>query len=77
MELIYLAAALVVVFLCLFCIRQGYKIGRAEKQDRPLEKIVEIPQKEKKDTDENSMDNQFAAWSGYQPKYTEVKHEEK
>jgi len=45
--LIGMAAGYLVVFLCLFCLRYGYKAGKAEKEGSPLPPMVE--KSEKKD----------------------------
>lgn len=77
MELIYLAVAVAVVFLCLFCFMKGVKVGRAIKEDKPLPNVVDLvkldnsPSKEEKKRAE-----EFENWIGYQPKYTETRGNE-
>jgi hypothetical protein len=71
---ISIAAAYAVVFLCLFCYRLGIKDGRAIKDNKPLEKAVNIPTPEKKKPDEETdLEKQFLEWAGFQPKYTETR----
>jgi hypothetical protein len=63
----YIIAAVVVVFLCLFCYRQGIKDGRALKENKPLEKIVKIPleKKEKETKGELTLQEQLANLMAY------------
>lgn len=72
--LIGVAAGILVVFLCLFCYRLGIKDGRAVKEDRPLEKAVNIPQVKPKQ--ENGIEDQFNALMGYNPEFVETRGKE-
>ena len=67
-----------VTFACIWCYRQGIKIGRSVKENKPLEKVIEpklekITEEDKKQIEE--LQNQFENLMNFQPNFTEVSDE--
>lgn len=68
MDIYTTATVLGVAFLMLFSYRQGIKDGQRVKDNKPLQKIANLPVIEKKkDTKDLTIEEQIANLASYQP----------
>ena len=83
MEIAYMIAAAGVVFSCVFCYERGIKAGKALREVRTTERIIEggktvtnqetgaiVPEAAKEETqEEKEFDKAYRNWQGYEAKY--------